>query len=272
MLAFRGIHAGVANEPRASAPIAGKCRRVLALVDLTAPGEAVLRYASGIAVKNRSALMAAHVIDSRPWFESDGPCGRFLPEEQLFFTARATARKLDLFLARNNVSWAESTVLYGKTNEALARLIGHWKPDLIVADARTLRHRAIAGGLASARGSTQVLPLERAEGGRMGAAGAENRGLREGKHFGDEIGKSAKPAAADPARLKQLARTALLGVGTGVLYWWMFANEREVLELSSKGHWYFVLPLVIAFVFSFVHGAFTADFWDALGVKASRKR
>ena len=31
------------------------------------------------------------------------------------------------------------------------------------------------------------------------------------------------------------------------------------------------LPVVAAFVFSFAHGAFTAYFWDVLGVKARRK-
>lgn len=283
MLAFRGIRTDGANEPRAlptqpeasqeghSNLLAKRHCRVLALFDLTARGEAVLRYAAGIAVRDRSAMMAVHVMDDHPLFESDGPCGHFLPEERLFFTARVTARKLDLFLARNNAPWAESTVLYGKTNEALATLISRWKPDLIVVDAKAARHRAIAGGLASVPRSTRVLALERAERSRNAVAALENHGLRGGTRLDVGVGASARPAAQDPARRKQVARTVLLGIGTGILYWLMFANERALLDLSAKGHWYFILPLTIALVFSFVHGVFTAEFWDVLGVKANRK-
>lgn len=281
MLAFLGIRTDGANAPHAvpvhpdpsrerrSDLFARRFHRVLVLLDLTARGEAVLRYATGIAVKDRSAMMAAHVMDGHPLFESDGPCGHFLPEERLFFTARATTRKLDLFLARNNASWAESTVLYGKTNEALATLISQWKPDLIVVDAKAMRHRAIAAGLASVPRSTRVLALERAERSRNAVAG--NHGLGGGKQLDVGVGERVKTALRDPARRKQVARTVLLGIGTGALYWLMFANEREVLDLSAKGHWYFILPLAIALVFSFVHGVFTAEFWDVLGVKANRK-
>lgn len=279
MLAFRGIDTDGVNEPHAlrveplssreSAPMGRQCRRVLVLLDLTARGAAVLQYATGIAVKVRSAMMAVRVIDGQPWFESDGPGGQFLPEERLFFTARATAKKLDLFLAWNNVPWAESTVLYGKTNEALAALIKRWKPDLIVVDAKAARHRAVAGALASVQGSTQVLALERAQRSRNAVIG--NRGLRWGKQPDVAVSVSAEPAVQDPAKSRQVIRTLLLGAATVVLYWLLFVNEKAILDLSAKGHWYFILPLAIAFVFSFVHGAFTAEFWDTLGVKPNRK-
>ncbi|OGA51727.1 MAG: hypothetical protein A3G24_18035 [Betaproteobacteria bacterium RIFCSPLOWO2_12_FULL_62_13] len=244
--------------------------RILVLLDFSARGEALLRYAAGIAVKNQSAMMAVHVIDSHPWFESDGPSGYFLPEEKLFFTARATAKKLDLFLARNDAPWAESTVLYGKTNEAFAKLITRWKPELIVVDTKAMHHRAIARGLASVHKSTQVLALERAE--RTPAAGTGNHDRRWGEDFNLEIREPVKSIARDPGKRRQLIRTALLGAGTGALYWSMFANEKQILELSAKGHWYFIVPLAIAFVFSFVHGSFTAEFWNALGVRANRKK
>lgn len=31
----------------------------------------------------------------------------------------------------------------------------------------------------------------------------------------------------------------------------------------------FLIPIVVAFVFSFVHGAFTGHFWEALGLRAA---
>ncbi len=246
------------------------CRRVLVLLDFNARGEALLRYAAGIAVKNQSAMMAVHVIDSHPWFESDGPSGYFLPEEEQFFTARTAAKRLDLLLARNNAPWAESTVLYGKTNEAFAKLITRWKPELIVVDTKAMHHRAIARGLASVHKSTQVLAIERAE--RTPAAGAGNHGLRWAQDFNFGIRERVKSIALDPGKRKQLIRTALLGAGTGALYWLMFANEKQILDLSAKGHWYFIVPLAIAFAFSFVHGLFTAEFWNALGVRANSKK
>lgn len=69
----------------------------------------------------------------------------------------------------------------------------------------------------------------------------------------------------------QLARTVVLGAATAFLYWLLFTNEAEVVRLSSEGKWAFWIPVSIAFVFSFAHGAFTGEFWDVLGVKAKKK-
>lgn len=65
----------------------------------------------------------------------------------------------------------------------------------------------------------------------------------------------------------QNLRTIALGVVSLVLYVLLFANEQAVLRLSIEGDWGFAVPIVIAFVFSFVHGAFTGGFWDMLGLK-----
>lgn len=70
---------------------------------------------------------------------------------------------------------------------------------------------------------------------------------------------------------RQLARTVVLGAATAFLYWLLFTNEAEVVRLSSEGKWAFWIPVSIAFVFSFAHGAFTGEFWDVLGVKAKKK-
>lgn len=79
-------------------------------------------------------------------------------------------------------------------------------------------------------------------------------------------------AAADEAHARQVAKTSALGLVTLLLYLMLFSNEAALLQLSAQGRWYFLLPIVIAFVFSFFHGAFTAAFWDVLGVKASGKK
>jgi hypothetical protein len=69
---------------------------------------------------------------------------------------------------------------------------------------------------------------------------------------------------------RQVLRVFALGSITVVLYWALFHNESLVLDLSSKGHWAFWIPVAIAFVFSFAHGAFTGEFWDVLGIKAKK--
>ena len=58
------------------------------------------------------------------------------------------------------------------------------------------------------------------------------------------------------------------GLTTAALYTLLFAYEKEVLAQFTRTDGFFpLLPVLLAFVFSFSHGAFTGYFWDALGVK-----
>lgn len=66
------------------------------------------------------------------------------------------------------------------------------------------------------------------------------------------------------------AKLLMLGALAGGLYAGLFFNEATVLELSHRGQWWFLFPVAVAFLFSFVHGAFTGLFWDVLGVKAKK--
>ena len=70
--------------------------------------------------------------------------------------------------------------------------------------------------------------------------------------------------------LSALMKVAGMGAITLALYVLLFKNEATVLSVSSQGKWYFIVPIVIAFVFSFFHGDFTGRFWDYLGVKAKK--
>jgi hypothetical protein len=69
---------------------------------------------------------------------------------------------------------------------------------------------------------------------------------------------------------RQITRTVVLGIVTLLLYLGLFLFERPLLELSSRGGWYFLAPVAIAFAFSLVHGAFTGYFWDVLGIRAKK--
>ena len=64
-------------------------------------------------------------------------------------------------------------------------------------------------------------------------------------------------------------RTVLLGVLSLTLYVMLFSYEEAVLAASTDS---FLVPIAIAFVFSFVHGAFTSGFWDMLGFKAKTRK
>lgn len=73
---------------------------------------------------------------------------------------------------------------------------------------------------------------------------------------------------------KILARrivTIALGISVLVLYFLLFQYEDEIVrlaELTRQGEKInFIFPILIALVFSFVHGAFTESFWNMLGLK-----
>jgi len=62
------------------------------------------------------------------------------------------------------------------------------------------------------------------------------------------------------------------GIASGTPYFLLYFYEPEILAAFTRTDgWYPALPVVAAFAFSFAHGAFTAYFWEVLGVKGRRK-
>jgi uncharacterized integral membrane protein len=80
--------------------------------------------------------------------------------------------------------------------------------------------------------------------------------------------------STEKAESKQyfLLKTAVLGLITLGLFAFLLIEQHAIIELTSKGHWLFVVPIGIAFLFSFMHGKFTANFWDLLGIKAKQSK
>ena len=75
-------------------------------------------------------------------------------------------------------------------------------------------------------------------------------------------------------KTKLVLETALLGISSAVLYFLLFYFEDTVLGWSKgfkKEGWLFIAPIVIALVFSAVHGAFTGHFWELLGIRAKER-
>jgi hypothetical protein len=71
-------------------------------------------------------------------------------------------------------------------------------------------------------------------------------------------------------------KLVLLGLASTSLYilLYIFNDDLKHIGQTIRGgeKVYFLVPIVIAFVFSFVHGAFTGHFWDVLGMKAKPKK
>ena len=73
-------------------------------------------------------------------------------------------------------------------------------------------------------------------------------------------------------RSKPYLQLIASGIVSGLLYLLLYLYEREILAAFTRTDgWYPALPVVAAFVFSFAHGAFTASFWEVLGVKGRKK-
>jgi hypothetical protein len=69
---------------------------------------------------------------------------------------------------------------------------------------------------------------------------------------------------------RQLTQTVAYGTVALILYFLLYLFEDSILAITTRGRWYFLLPVLAAFVFSFVHGRFTSHFWETLGIKAKR--
>lgn len=67
---------------------------------------------------------------------------------------------------------------------------------------------------------------------------------------------------------KAVAGMIATGMASATLYALVYLYEAEILQTFTRTDgWYWMLPVVAAFVFSFVHGAFTGYFWEVLGVR-----
>ena len=73
---------------------------------------------------------------------------------------------------------------------------------------------------------------------------------------------------------KPIAATLLYGIASLVLYTLLLLNSDlfvDWAERTIKGEKsLFLIPVVVAFVFSYFHGHFTGHFWETLGLRAAK--
>jgi predicted membrane-bound dolichyl-phosphate-mannose-protein mannosyltransferase len=76
--------------------------------------------------------------------------------------------------------------------------------------------------------------------------------------------------------MSSLVKAVLYGAASAALYVLLYLYADQTVELARRAqqgeHIWFLAPIVIAFVFSYVHGNFTAHFWDAIGLNPAGKK
>jgi hypothetical protein len=70
---------------------------------------------------------------------------------------------------------------------------------------------------------------------------------------------------------RPFAKTVLYGAVSLGLYALLLAKQDAINQTIARGGALALLPIAMAFLFSFVHGNFTGCFWSSCGVEASRK-
>mgnify|MGYP001209346714 CR=1 FL=1 len=78
--------------------------------------------------------------------------------------------------------------------------------------------------------------------------------------------------AANSNKKKPYGKMIVMGLISLALYTLLLTKQDVVNSTFAKGGWYAFLPIITAFVFSFIHGSFTGDFWTVLGIEAARKK
>ena len=78
------------------------------------------------------------------------------------------------------------------------------------------------------------------------------------------------PISATPPSDRQLTKMVVFGLSVVGLYVLLYLFEDQIMAYSTHGRWYFIIPIIIAFIVSFLHGNFTSYFWDVLGIKAKK--
>ena len=71
---------------------------------------------------------------------------------------------------------------------------------------------------------------------------------------------------------KPVGAMIVMGLISIALYTTLLLKQDLVNSTFAQGGWYALLPIIMAFVFSYFHGSFTGHFWTVLGIEAARKK
>jgi hypothetical protein len=71
---------------------------------------------------------------------------------------------------------------------------------------------------------------------------------------------------------KPWARAVIWGGLSIVMYAALLLYQEPVIDYFGRGGLFALLPIGVAFLFSYVHGSFTGSFWSVMGIEASKKK
>ena len=71
---------------------------------------------------------------------------------------------------------------------------------------------------------------------------------------------------------KPIGRFLAMGTLSVAMYAVLLQRQDMFNEYCAIGGLFALLPIGMAFAFSFIHGSFTGDFWTILGIEASKKK
>jgi hypothetical protein len=78
--------------------------------------------------------------------------------------------------------------------------------------------------------------------------------------------------AQSTTKKKPVGAMIVMGIISIALYTTLLLKQDLLNTTFAQGGWYALLPIVMAFVFSYFHGSFTGHFWTVLGIEAARKK
>jgi hypothetical protein len=78
--------------------------------------------------------------------------------------------------------------------------------------------------------------------------------------------------AHSTTRKKPVGAMIVTGIISAALYAALLLKQDMINSTFGRGGMHAFLPIITAFVFSFIHGSFTGHFWTVLGIEAARKK
>jgi len=75
---------------------------------------------------------------------------------------------------------------------------------------------------------------------------------------------------ANEPKKKPVAKMLIFGCLSGILYFYLLTNQQLVTDTFTKGGWYAAYPILAAFIFSFIHGAFASNCLSVFGIEAKK--
>ena len=71
---------------------------------------------------------------------------------------------------------------------------------------------------------------------------------------------------------KPIGKMLIMGIISIALYATLLMKQDLVNGSFARGGLYAFLPIATAFIFSFIHGSFTGNFWTVMGIEAAKKK